>query len=88
MRKVVSVSMSEEMEMNIKKRARKRGFGSVSQYINNLLVADEDLISEEELLKDIREGEEDYRKGRVIRAKSIVDLIENADKYRAKLNGK
>ena len=88
MRKVVSVSMSKEMEMNIKKRARKRGFGSVSKYINNLLVADEDLITEEELLRDIKSGREDYEKGRVIRAKSIVDLVENADKYRAKLNDK
>lgn len=88
MRKVLSISISDELEKEIKQRTKERGFNSVSDYIKSLLVVDEDLISEEELLEDIRSGQEDYKKGKVIKAKSIADLIENADKYRAQLNGK
>jgi len=46
----------------------------------------DDMISEEELLEKSRRAREDYKKGNVIRAKSIVDLVKNADKYRAQLN--
>lgn len=88
MRKVLSISVTDVLEKDIKQKTKKRGFNSVSDYIKNLVVADEDLISEEELLEDIRRGEEDYKKGRVVRASSIVDLVENADKYKAQLNKK
>jgi len=88
MRKVLSISVTDVLERDIKQKTKKRGFDSVSDYIKNLVVADEDLISEEELLEDIRRGEEDYKKGKVIRADSIADLVENADKYRDQLRKK
>ena len=88
MRKVLSISITDTLEKEIKKRTKKRGFNSVSDYIKSLLVVDEDLISEEELLEDIKSGQEDYKKGRVIKAKSIADLFKNADKHKAQLNGK
>ncbi len=88
MRKVLSISITDTLEKEIKQRTKKRGFNSVSDYIKSLLVVDEDLISEEELLEDIKSGQEDYKKGRVIKAKSVADLFKNADKYRAQLNGK
>lgn len=88
MRKVLSISITDTLEKEIKRKTKKRGFNSVSDYIKSLLAIDDDLISEEELLEDIRVGQEDYKKGRIIRAKSIADLIKNADKYRAQLNGK
>jgi Arc/MetJ-type ribon-helix-helix transcriptional regulator len=80
--------VTDVLERDIKQKTKKRGFDSVSDYIKNLVVADEDLISEEELLEDIRRGEEDYKKGKVIRADSIADLVENADKYRDQLRKK
>jgi Arc/MetJ-type ribon-helix-helix transcriptional regulator len=88
MRKVLSISISDTLEKEIKQRTKERGFNSVSDYIKSLLVVDEDLISEEELLEDVRSGQEDYKKGKVIKAESIADLVKNADKYRAQLNGK
>lgn len=75
MRKVLSISVTDVLERDIKRKTKKRGFDSVSDYIKNLVVADEDLISEEELLEDIRKGEEDYKKGNVIRGKRLSDFI-------------
>ncbi|MFA5208025.1 MAG: hypothetical protein WC428_05200 [Candidatus Paceibacterota bacterium] len=88
MRKVLSISITDTLEKEIKRKTKLRGFDSVSDYIKSLLAIDDDLISEEELLEDIRVGQEDYKKGRIIRAKSIADLIKNAEKYKAQLNGK
>jgi len=75
MRKVLSISVTDVLERDIKQKTKKRGFNSVSDYIKNLVVADEDLISEEELLEDIRRGEEDYKKGNVVRGKRLSDFI-------------
>jgi Arc/MetJ-type ribon-helix-helix transcriptional regulator len=88
MRKVLSISITELQEKEIKRKTKLRGFNSVSDYIKNLLVIDDDMISEKELLEDIKSGQDDYKKGKIIRAKSIADLVKNADKYRAQLNGK
>jgi len=75
MRKVLSISVTDVLEKDIKQKTKKRGFNSVSDYIKNLVIADENLISEEELLEDIRRGEEDYKKGNVIRGKRLSDFI-------------
>ncbi|MCK9446329.1 hypothetical protein M0Q50_05500 [bacterium] len=88
MRKVLSISITDTLEKEIKRKTKLRGFSSVSDYIKNLLVIDDELISEEELLEDIKSGEKDYKEGKVIKAKSLADLAKNADKYRAKINGK
>jgi len=88
MRKVLSISTTEVMEKKVKHNAKKNGFNNISAYVNYLFSMDDDMISEEELLEDIKSGQEDYKKGKVIKAKSIADLLENADKYRAQLDGK
>lgn len=75
MRKVLSVSVTDVLEKEIKKKTKKRGFDSVSDYIKSLVIADDNLISEEELLEDIRKGEEDYKKGDVVRGKRLSDFI-------------
>jgi Arc/MetJ-type ribon-helix-helix transcriptional regulator len=75
MRKVLSISVTSVLERDIKQKTKKRGFNSVSDYIKNLVVADEDLISEEELLEEIRRGEEEYEKGDVVRGKRLSDFI-------------
>jgi len=75
MRKVLSISIPDSLERDVRKRIKKRGFSSVSEYVSNLLRADEDLISEKELLEDIGKGEEDYEKGNVIRGKRLSDFI-------------
>ncbi len=88
MRKVLSISITDVLEKEIKQKTKKKGFLSVSEYIKSLVVSDEDLISEKELLEDIRVGREEYKKGKFVKAKSLADLVKNADKYKAKLNGK
>ncbi|MFA5432582.1 MAG: hypothetical protein WC319_06875 [Candidatus Paceibacterota bacterium] len=88
MRKVLSISTTEAMEKKVKQNAKKNGFNNISAYVNYLFSMNDDMISEEELLADIKSGQEDYKKGRFIKAKSIADLVKNADKYRAQLNGK
>jgi len=75
MRKVLSISITEDMEKKVKQKTKKGGFASVSDYIKHLLLVDESLISEEELLEDVRVAEEDYKKGRVVTAKSLKDLV-------------
>ena len=86
MRKVLSISTTEIMEKKVKQNAKKNGFSNISAYVNYLFSMNDDMISEEELLEKSRMAREDYKKGNVIRAKSIVDLVKNADKYRAQLN--
>ena len=75
MRKVLSLSISEEKTREIKKSSKKRGFSSVSSYVNYLFELDKDLISEEELLGSIKSAREDYKKGRALKVKSIADLV-------------
>jgi hypothetical protein len=86
MRKVLSISTTEAMEKKVKINAKKNGFDTISSYVNYLFSMNDDMISEEELLEYSRKGREDYKNGKVIRAKSIADLIKNADKYRKQLN--
>jgi len=75
MRQVVSLSLQSAEAWQIKKIAQKRGFGSVSSYVSYLLKADENLISETELLKTARASRAEYRVGKSIRAKSLADLV-------------
>ena len=75
MRQVLSLSMPATEVRALKTLAKKRGYWSVSAYIQNLFKADNDLISETELLKTIRMARREYRQGRSIKAKSMADLL-------------
>jgi hypothetical protein len=86
MRRVLSISTTEKMEKKVKQNAKKNGFGNISAYVNYLFSMNDDMISEEELLEKSRRAREDYKKDKVIRAKSLADLVKNADKYMAQLN--
>ncbi|MBI5798892.1 MAG: hypothetical protein HZB10_03095 [Candidatus Yonathbacteria bacterium] len=59
----------------IKNVAAKRGYSSVSSYVQHLFHADKDLISETELLQTAQSARREYRQGRSIKAGSIADLI-------------
>lgn len=79
MRDILSISMPEETIQLIKRKVKKRGFSSISAYIRLLVEsdADEDLISEKELLEIIKESEADFKAGRCVAAKSLLDLYES-----------
>ncbi len=75
MRQVLSLSLPLQTTKELKKSSKQKGFTSVSSYIKYLFEADQDLISEEELLEDIRIAEKEYKAGKTIKANSIADLL-------------
>lgn len=75
MRSLLSVSMPVATLKRLKKKAKDKKV-SVSAYIVRLLEEDEYLISEEELLEDIRQGQEDYKNGKY-RSMGPNDKIED-----------
>jgi len=75
MRQVLSISLPGQIIQKIKQRSKKRGFASVSHYIKYLLEGDDDLISEQELLEDIKAAEKEYKEGKTIKAKSLAEFL-------------
>ena len=71
----MSLSLQDSQVKQIKSLAKKRGHNSVSAYLQYLVTADKDLISETELLQSVKEARKEYRLGKSIKAKSIADLI-------------
>ena len=76
MRKVLSISLSSELENNIKSNTKAKGFDSVSAYIKYLISVGNDLISEEDLLEEVKKAEKEYKQGDFIRTKSLSDLYD------------
>jgi len=79
MRQVLSLSLPQHTTKEIKKNAKQKGFVSVSSYIKYLFEADNDVITEEQLLKDVQEAERDYKAGRAIKAGSITEALKIYD---------
>ncbi len=75
MREVLTLSLPPKTTQLIKKKAKSKGFDSVSGYIKYLITIDDDMISADELLKMAKEAREDYKKGKTIKAKSLMDLL-------------
>jgi len=75
MRQVLSISLPSRTLTAIKRKTKIRGFESVSEYVKHLLDLDEDLISEEELWKTVKQARQEYRKDKVIKAKSMAHLL-------------
>ncbi len=79
MRQVLSLSLPLQITKEIKKSATQRGFTSVSGYIKYLFECDKDLISEKELLVDVKQAERDYRNGKCVKANSIAEALKVYD---------
>lgn len=79
MRQVLSLSLPTQTTKQIKKKAKQQGFSSVSGYIKYLFETDNDVISTEQLLKDVKEAERDYNTGKCIKAKSITEAMKIYD---------
>ena len=75
MRQVLSLSLPQSATKEIKILSKKRGFDSVSAYVKYLITLDKDLISDDELLEDIKLGQKEYRQGKTIIVKSMVELL-------------
>ena len=75
MRQVLSLSLPPQTAKEIKKNAKQKGFTSVSSYIKFLFEADNDVISKEELLEDVKIAEKEYKQGKTIKANSLAELL-------------
>ena len=76
MRQVLSVSMPGETINAIKKRVKKGGFNSISEYFKYLFNMDTNgIISEKELLADIKQARKEYKQRKTIKANSLADLL-------------
>ena len=75
MRQVLSLSLPEKITKEIKKSSKQRGFSSVSGYVKYLFELDQNLISENELLKSVKESREEYKQGKTVKAKSMANLL-------------
>ena len=76
MREVLSLSLQPEIVQTIKNKAKSKGFASVSGYVQYLAELDDDLISAEELLADVKQAQEEYKRGEYFEADSLIDLLQ------------
>lgn len=63
MRSVLSISIPPKKLAALKKRAKSKGM-TISAYAIRVFDEEEHLISEEELLEDIRQGRKDFKEGK------------------------
>ncbi|MBP6945454.1 hypothetical protein KBD61_06130 [Patescibacteria group bacterium] len=76
MRQALSISLRPEELKRTRHLARKRGFSVISDYVRFLVAQDDDdLISADELVKRSKETEILYKQGKLIKARSIKDLL-------------
>lgn len=77
MREVLSLSLQPEIVKIIKSKAKAKGFASISSYVQYLTTElDDDLISPEELLADIKQARAEYQRGEYLEAGSISELLQ------------
>ncbi len=76
MRTILNLSIPPQTATVIKKRAKMRGFTSTSSYIRFLIDSDNDnLITEKQLLQIAKKADADYNTGKLIKAKSLTELL-------------
>lgn len=76
MRTTISISVSPQEAVRTRGLASKRGFTTVSDYIRFLLVSDdEELISEDEILRRSKDVEALHASGGLITAASMSELL-------------
>jgi Arc/MetJ-type ribon-helix-helix transcriptional regulator len=80
MRSVINISLPPKVAQKVKMRAKRFGFSSTSEYVRSLLDMDDNLISSEELLEMSRRADREYTTGKLIKAKSMADLLSRHSK--------
>jgi hypothetical protein len=79
MRQVLSLSFPQQAIKKIKIRTKQRGFPSVSSYLRYLIDLDDNLISDEELLNDVKRADKDYKNDKCIKANSVSEALKIYD---------
>ncbi len=75
MRQVISISLPPQQAAQAQRLAVRRGYRTLSNYIAHLIKDDTDLITEDQLLRSVKQARAEYRKGTVIHAKSLDELL-------------
>ncbi len=76
MRTTISFSTTPKELQKVRKLSRLRGFPTTSDYLRFLIETDDvELITEDELLKRSKTGKDLYKKGELIEAASVKDLL-------------
>jgi len=75
MRNILTLSLSNELKESAQKMAKKRGYSTVSGYVRFLLTEDKDVITDDELWREIQIARREYKQGKTIKAKSLRDLL-------------
>lgn len=75
MRDIITVSLTKEAKQALKTRVKKRRFRGTSEYIRYLLEQDEDVITQEELIKIADRAKKDYKKGKLKKYASLADIV-------------
>ena len=74
MRSIITLSLPSKLLPELKRRVKRFGFGSVSEYIRTLLELDNELISESALVEMARQAKRDYAAGRLKKYTSLSQL--------------
>ncbi|MEI7741176.1 MAG: hypothetical protein WCJ29_01600 [bacterium] len=76
MRTSISFNLTKEESAKTHELAKSRGFETTSDYLRFLINQDDtDLISEHELIKRSQEVDRFHKSGKLIKAKSLADLM-------------
>lgn len=75
MREILSLSLPKMTVAEVKRRAKKRGFKSASEYVRYLVDLDEGLISPEQLLVMSKRADKEYRAGKLKEYKSLSKIL-------------
>lgn len=74
MRAVLNISIPLQEKKRVERRAKKAK-KTVSAYVLFALKLEENLISEDELVRMAKQAERDYKAGRTYELKSLEDLL-------------
>ena len=71
----LSLKLQSEVIQNIKEKAHELGFKSINSFFTDLFQKKDDLISEDELLADIKQAQKEYKEGKTIKADSLEETL-------------
>jgi len=74
MRAIINISVPAEKKTQIQERANKAGM-TVSAYILNAIAIEQEMISEEDLIKMAKKAEKNYKAGNMKQLTSLTDLL-------------
>jgi len=71
MRKIINISFSEKLALELEKRVKRGRYSSKSEYFRDLF---REKLEEEDLIKNVRISQEEIRRGKGKVLRSLKDL--------------